>query len=125
MDFQNRCCSKSTVQRVPHPLQLVTTKVQMRTSWTEAADFIKVTHFAPKTSSETDLPPGHSFTKNEKKKKKNRFHKIGGKHTTHTKLLLGQKSQQQRTKILVSRNHTDARTRNYSQTQTDKPKEAN
>jgi hypothetical protein len=123
MDFQNRCCSKSTVQRVPHPLQLVTTKVKMRTSWTEAADFIKVTHFPPKTSSETDLPPGRSFAK----KKKTRFHKIGGKHTPHThiKLSLGQKSQQQRTKILVSRNHTDARTRNYPQTATDKPKEAN
>jgi hypothetical protein len=67
MDFQNRCCSKSTVQRVPHPLQLVTTKVQMRTSWTEAADFIKVMHFPPKTSSETDLPTGRSFTKKKTK----------------------------------------------------------
>jgi hypothetical protein len=85
----------------------------MRTSWTEAADFIKVTHFPPKTSTETDLTPDRSFTK------------IGGKHTTHTKLSLGQKSQQQRTKILVSHNHTDARTRNYPQTPTDKEKEAN
>ncbi len=71
-------------------------------------------------------PICHQATHSPKTKtKKNRFHKIGGKHTTHTKLLLGQKSQQQRTKILVSSNHTDARTRNYSQTQTDKPKEAN
>jgi hypothetical protein len=58
----------------------------MRTSWTEAADFIKVTHFAPKTSSETDLPPGHSFTKNEKKKKKPISQNRREAHDTHKAL---------------------------------------